>query len=655
MTAIAEHKATRPIAQRLRFLRGRHAPRRRACSAVRLTCTCVAASVLVLICGSVIAAEPVRNVLVLYGAGRLLQANIEADRGLRLALRSSPERPIAVFDEFLDVPRFGGPDYPRIVATYLREKYASNPPDVIVAGSDDAFAFLLRHRAQFFPGKPLVHEGVPAWFLRSMAPLPADVIGVPVEYDFAATMDQALHWHPQARHVVLVTGAAAQDRAWEARLRSEALQFEARASIEFLAGLPDDAVLKRLGELGPDSVVFTPGYWQDGDGRNFTPRSSVAAIAVASKAPVYGPYSTFIGTGAVGGFMTDFEAMGRQAGETVNALLDRAAPASLALPPTMPMALKVDWRQVRRWGIAEAEIPGDAVVQFREDSLWRAHRGELTAAALVFLIQAALIAALVFERRRRRLAELATNRHRAEFAHASRLAVAGELTASIAHEINQPLGAILANADTAELLLEFGADKRDDLRRIVADIRRDDLRAGEIIRRLRTLLSKQQVEHRAFDLNDAVRDMESLLRPEVKRRGMALELRLAPSVLALVGDRIQIQQVLINLVLNAMDAMTAMSEPRRTVVVATQGSAGRIGITVRDRGKGIAAEDLPKIFDSFFSTKRTGMGLGLSIARTVVEAHGGHIRPESSAGEGAAFHVELPMASSANVAASGLR
>jgi C4-dicarboxylate-specific signal transduction histidine kinase len=318
------------------------------------------------------------------------------------------------------------------------------------------------------------------------------------------------------------------------------------------------------------------------------------------------------------------------------------------------MALKVDWRQVRRWGIAEAAIPGDAVVQFREDSLWQAHRGELTAAALVFLIQAALIAALVFERRRRRLAELATNRHRAEFAHASRLAVAGELTASIAHEINQPLGAILANADTAELLLESGADRLDDLRRIVADIRRDDLRAAEIIRRLRALLSKQQAEHQAFDLNVAVRDMESLLRPEVKRRGMALELRLAPCALTLVGDRIQIQQVLINLVLNAMDAMAAMSEPRRTVVVATQRSVGRIGVTVRDRGTGIAAEDLPKIFDSFFSTKRAGMGLGLAIARTLVEARGGHIRAENGTNQGAVFHVEWPAAAAADMEASGL-
>jgi C4-dicarboxylate-specific signal transduction histidine kinase len=284
----------------------------------------------------------------------------------------------------------------------------------------------------------------------------------------------------------------------------------------------------------------------------------------------------------------------------------------------------------------------DAVVHFREPTLWQAHRWELLVAAAVILLQAGLIGMLVFERRRRLWAQRVTSELRADYAHASRLAIAGEMTASIAHEINQPLGAILSNAETAELLLDSGADRRDELRRIVADIRRDDLRASEVIRRLRALLARHEMQSEPIDLNDAVRDMELLLRAEVQRRGMALDIRPAPTAQAVLGDRIQLQQVLINLVLNAMAAMADLGAARRTVEVAVQGQAGGGRITVRDQGPGIPAADLPKVFDSFFSTKRKGMGLGLSIARTLVQAQGGHIRAENGVDGGAVFQIDFP-------------
>lgn len=309
--------------------------------------------------------------------------------------------------------------------------------------------------------------------------------------------------------------------------------------------------------------------------------------------------------------------------------------------------VNVDWRQVRRWGIDANAIPGDAIVRFKAPTFLEAHRNEAIMAAAMFLLQAGLIAWLLVERRRRRLSNLAVQQQRFELAHAARLAVAGELTGAIAHEINQPLGAILSNADTADLLLASGADRRDDLRAILADIRRDDLRASAVIQRLRALLAKQPVERRPFDLNGAVREMEPVLQPEARRRGVALDVRTAPTAAPLVGDRVQIQQVLLNLVLNALDAVNGLPEARRTVAVSVERDANRLALVVRDRGRGIASEHLPKLFDSFFSTKRRGMGLGLSIARTLVEAHGGHIQAESSPGDGAVFRAEWPVAGGA--------
>jgi C4-dicarboxylate-specific signal transduction histidine kinase len=229
-------------------------------------------------------------------------------------------------------------------------------------------------------------------------------------------------------------------------------------------------------------------------------------------------------------------------------------------------------------------------------------------------------------------------------ARASRLALAGELTGAIAHEINQPLGAILSNADAGDLLLNSGMDRREELRAVLADIRRDDLRASEVIQRLRDLLGKHVVERKELDLNEVVSDLESIMRAEARRRGVVLEIRRGPAGLAIVGDRVQIQQVLINLVLNAMDAVAEEPEVRRTVVVSVAKGATGAVLAVRDRGRGIAPEHRTRLFEPLFSTKRNGMGLGLSITRSIVEAHGGRIWAESAPDDGTLFQVELPLA-----------
>jgi C4-dicarboxylate-specific signal transduction histidine kinase len=151
-------------------------------------------------------------------------------------------------------------------------------------------------------------------------------------------------------------------------------------------------------------------------------------------------------------------------------------------------------------------------------------------------------------------------------------------------------------------------------------------------------------EHKEFDLNDAVGDMGSIMRAEARRRGVALEIHTAQEALPIVGDRIQIQQVLLNLVLNAMDAVAKVPEARRMVAVSLSRSGKCALLAVRDRGSGIAAEHRPKLFESFFSTKGNGMGLGLSITRTIVEAHGGRVWAENAPDEGTVFQAELPLA-----------
>jgi two-component system, LuxR family, sensor kinase FixL len=231
-----------------------------------------------------------------------------------------------------------------------------------------------------------------------------------------------------------------------------------------------------------------------------------------------------------------------------------------------------------------------------------------------------------------------------DLAHASRLAIVGELSASIAHEINQPLGAILSNADAAELLLESESPPLDEVRKILGDIRNDDLRASDIIRHIRLLTRKQVMQMESLDVNEVSGEVVRLMEPEARRRNVSLRTEFTAAPGTILGDRVHLQQVLMNLILNAMEAMSDRPESERDLLVrtATNGQR-RVEISVTDSGPGIPQEKLPRLFESFFTTKENGMGLGLAIVRSIIDSHQGQIFAENNSDMGATFRFDLPV------------
>lgn len=704
-------------------------------------------------------------VMVLYSNDRLLPANVEGDLGLREAIAGLRNGQVELFDEYLDEPRFGGPSYEQTVATYLRDKYASRPPEIVIVGGEVALAFVLRNRMQLFPSAPVVHMGVPRSFLQSIQNKPTDLIGVPIEYDFSGTIEQALRWHPLARKLVIVTGASAFDRTLEARLRGETARLAGRATVDFLAGLPSAEVQHRLGELSGDTVVFTPGYFQDGAGRTFTPRESVELITAASAAPVYGPFNTFIGAGIVGGRMPTYKSMGWQGGTIVTALIDGSAPGALKLPEILATDLHVDWRQVRRWGINEAKIPKDAILHFREPSLWDAYRKEVIAAGAAILLLAGLSTLLFAERRSlvrtsaalktseqrmthaaraarlatwiwnsvddrisvsplqplfqsagdapinfadvlaavhpadrdevkrtvqearaanrefdteyrtipqngevrwlaargrpdsannrqwlgvvlditdRKLAQLQGEQDRSALQHMTRVSMLGQMSASIAHQLNQPLTAILANAEAAQQML--GEEHVDlvEMREICDDIVTQDQRAAEVIRRLGALFKRNEMQIQRVDLHALLAETIELVHTNLITDRITLTTQLTEGHHAVDGDRVQLQQVLLNLIMNAADAVRRIPIIMRQLKICTETTAAGVWLRVTDHGPGIAPENLTKVFEPFWSAKPAGMGIGLAICKSIVVAHHGTLTVANNPEGGATFSIVFP-------------
>ncbi|PYL50287.1 MAG: hypothetical protein DMF32_04610 [Verrucomicrobia bacterium] len=244
----------------------------------------------------------------------------------------------------------------------------------------------------------------------------------------------------------------------------------------------------------------------------------------------------------------------------------------------------------------------------------------------------------------RKQAELDAQRGRAELSHLSRVALIGEMSASIAHELNQPLAGILSNAAAGQRFMDKGDVNLREIREMLGDIIADGRRASDVVRGIRGMVKKKQVERRSVDLNEVVMEALRMVSPDAVLRSCQLETSLDANLPVIEGDPVQLQQVLLNLVINAFDAMRDTAPSKRNVFIATQSNGdGTVRASVRDHGVGIAEDMRDRLFDPFFSTKTEGLGMGLAIVRSIIEAHGGTITAENVDDCGARFEFVLPV------------
>jgi C4-dicarboxylate-specific signal transduction histidine kinase len=230
-----------------------------------------------------------------------------------------------------------------------------------------------------------------------------------------------------------------------------------------------------------------------------------------------------------------------------------------------------------------------------------------------------------------------------ELAHVTRVTALGELGASVAHEVGQPLAAIVTSGDACLRWLDREAPQLDEVRACVQLMKSEGTRASEIVLRIRSLTKRTTPQTTRLELNDLVNDVVSLVQREVFDHQVLLRLNLAPELPALLGDRVQLQQVIINLIINGIQAMAGTRDrPRELLIESRRAENGNVIVAVQDSGTGIDSANADRLFDAFFTTKTNGMGMGLSISRSIIEAHGGRMWASSNAGHGAIFQCSLP-------------
>jgi signal transduction histidine kinase len=581
-------------------------------------------------------------VLVLYSGHALLPANTIFDTSFRGSLGADSSGSVESCSEYLDEIRFPA-GLPEREVRSLQAKYAVRPPDVIVAVAPPSLDFCLRQHDQLFPAVPIVFAALGPE-LASTPEMAPRITGVRSSFDGPATLRLALRLHPRTSQVFIIADPAGADSTTKAMGWPVIPDADFHTTFHRLTGLTLPDLMDRLRTLPDNSLVIDLSMFGTNNGNPNPPQLVAERMAAASRAPIYAAFDPFVGYGFVGAVTTPMDEIGREAAALVGEIL--AHPNAAALPPvkTLRATPIFDWRQLRRWGIRQKQLPAERIVRFEPPSFWRQHFVLVMSVAGLILLETGLILALVVQSRRRRFAEREAQRRREELAHMTRVATMGELTASLAHEINQPLAAILSNAQAALRLLAAGeAPTSEEMREILADIAADDQRAGEVIRRMRALLRKGESNPMTLDVNDVVHDVVGLVRGEMLLQNVSLGQELALDLPLVHGDRIQLQQALLNLMVNALDAMKDRTGGARRVVVRTAVVDGRsVSVSVEDSGVGVPADKIGQIFEPFVTTKSHGMGLGLAICRSIIQAHGGQLGGRSNPDRGATFWFTLP-------------
>jgi len=584
-----------------------------------------------------------KRVLMLHSFGRDFRPWSEFARTIRAELEQQSLWPLDLQEHTLLTARFNNPGPEAPFVDYLRSLYSGRPPDIVLSIGAPAAKFVQKYRAQLFPETPMVLTAVEQRLVNHAGLTDKDTV-VSVYNDFSGFFRSILQVLPDTQTIAVVIGASPLEKFWLDEVKREAKPFENRVAFVWYADLSFEEILKQATALPPHTVLFWGLMSVDAAGVAHEGDLALRSLHAVANAPIFSFQEAFFGGETVGGPM---HSVAGSSEKTVNAairILGGEKPGDIKIEPIGFASPKYDWREIRRWGISESNLPRGSKVLFREPSIWERYSWQLALIGSVILVQGVLISGMLHERRRRRLAEVESRQRLAELTHVNRYSTAGELTTSVAHELSQPLGSILTNTETAELMLKGSSPNLDEVREILADIRRDDQRAAEMIRRLRGMLQKVPFEVRDIDLNETVREAIGFMRALADGRGIALMYAPAATELQIRGDVVQLQQVVLNLIMNAMDAISRVQVGKREIGVTTIRSGAYAEIGISDTGPGIAASDLKNVFDRFFTTKPQGMGMGLAIVRTIVEAHHGQISVENQLSGGALFTIRLPIA-----------
>ena len=592
-----------------------------------------------LACSLAAGAQP-KQVMLLHSFGPHFRPWSEYARTIRAELRRQSPFPLDIIEYSLVSGRSADDSSEAAFVEYLRALHAKDPLDLIVSIGAPAAGFVQRYRHQLFAKTPMVFTAVDHRRVQYSTLTENDAV-VAVGIDYLAAFENILQVLPDTKTVAVVVGTSPVEKFWADVIARTVKPLDNRISLIWYNDLSFEEILQHAAALPRHSAIFWELMLVDAAGVVHEGNTPLTRLHAVANAPIFSYDDAFYGRELVGRPMHSAVDGSLQTVAVAVRILRGEKAGDIKMPPLGFSTPKYDWREMQRWGISESRLPPGSVIQFRDPTTWQQYRLPLLAICAALLLQAALITWLIYEHRRRHAAEVLASSSMSELAHMNRVATAGELSASIAHEVNQPLTGISARASAA--LRWLAAEKPDieKTRAALTHIVNASHHASEIVTSVRAMFRKDSGERHPVDINQLILTVLDLVRIELRKHNVEVQMQLDMDLPRVECDRVQVQQVILNLVINAAEAMH--ESPSRVLRIRTSLSKPYVAnISIEDTGSGIDPENLDRIFRALFTTKSSGMGMGLSICHSIIESHKGRIWASAAAEKGSVFQFELP-------------
>ena len=591
-----------------------------------------------------------KKVLVLYWDSKDFAGNISFDQGFQAGMRSEPSSRWEIFSEYLDSTRFPGEHQAELLRDYLREKYAKQKIDVVVATPDPSLEFLLRNRSNLFSNSPIVFVAVKRPPREVLAAGPG-LTGIIRANTYRKTLDLALKLQPETQELYVISGTPERDKRFEITAREELAGYEKRVRINYLTDLPVNDLLNRVKALPPRSIILY--VWQLSvvdSGKALYTFQILEQVRQNASVPIYGMGSRNVGYGLVGGYVQDSERNGLEAAEIVRRILHgtRAPDIPVDSASSVPM---FDWRELKRFGISESSLPKGSVVLFKEFTLWEQYRWRFVLVTSLLTLETAIITALLLERRRRRRAKDALDRLNAELetrieARTNALnAKTRELesfTYSVAHDLKAPLRGI--SGYTSLVLEDHAQTLNGDVQKFLKTIQGATDEMNQLIDDLLdySRLERRELKTDRIELAPVINSLVQEKRREATQRPIDFVVDVNGAVV--LADMSGLAQSVRNYLDNAIKFTGKVEQPR--IEIGSKENGESCVLWVRDNGIGFDMKHHERIFDIFQRINGAddypGTGIGLAIVRKAMERMGGKAWAESEPGKGATFYLEIP-------------
>jgi len=576
--------------------------------------------------------------MLLHSFGQDFRPWSEYAKDIRAELNWQSPWPLDIIENSLVTARFSDENPEAPFVEYLGALFTKHPLDVIVSIGAPAADFVQRHRQRLFPTTPMVFTAVDQRRVQ-YSNLSGNDVAVAVNINYLSAFENILQVLPDTKEVIVVVGTSPIEKFWKDAIGKQAEPLTNRITLSWTDELPFEELLKQASALPPHTAIFWELMIVDAAGVVHEGDLSLERLHAVANAPIFSYDESFFGSAIVGGPLLRVADTSRLTAAVAVRILNGEKAGDIKVSPVEFSAPRFDWGQMQRWGISAKNLPPGGEILFRDPTVWEQYRAHILAVTTAILIQAALIFWLLYEHWRRHRAEILARNTMLELSQVNRMATAGQLSASIAHEVAQPLAGIVANAQAALRWLENA--NVDEVRERLNGIVSQGFRASDIIMNLRAMFKSDVQEKTLVNINKLVLSVLVFVRIDLQKHKIELQTKLDDQIPEVLGNQVQLQQVILNLLTNAIESMSSLQT--RILSIKTELSqSNTVRVLIEDTGTGIKPSDVGRLFKPMFTTKARGMGMGLSICQSIIERHDGRIWVSPGATGGSIFQFELP-------------